>query len=113
MCLPWVKLSFMPVQKHMSLLPSVSSGTHLHSAYTISIHVHFGQSPPASQFPINFVCCGRWQRADDFGKGFGTSGQVYTGSLYSRYLVSLMVIVTSETTSSVGFTHPLLFSETR
>lgn len=72
----------------MGLLPSLLlQGTLLRSAYTISIHVHCGQCPPASQFPINPVCRGRWRRADDFGKGFGTSAQVYTGSPFSRHRV--------------------------
>lgn len=86
----WLRaiLAWVPVQKHLSLLPSVSGqqwrrwqGEGQTSAHTISIHLHCGQYPPASPFPINPICCGRWQRTDDFGKGFGTRGQVYTGSL--------------------------------
>lgn len=72
----------------------------------IQIHAN-GEQLPFSQL-ISHPSPLFWQvlYADNLGLGAWREGRAYPGALYSVlscYLVSLMVIVTRENTSSVGF----------
>lgn len=111
---------WVPVQKHLTLPPSVlvcvwGGGAHT-SAYTISVHMHCGQYPPASPFPIipSVMAGGGGQMtlARDLAHVARFILDHYSPTVWLSCFLDGHCH-TGKYFLCVGFTHPLPFSQTR